>query len=82
MPSVNRAAANTSVSSPRRFILLPEELVDAPRQGPRIRRYQLTSVGAGAERRRAGISNVDIAMARIARGTPRREAWSSRLGRM
>jgi hypothetical protein len=67
MVAMNRSAANGSVSSPRRFILLPEEPVGAPRQAPRIRRYQLTSVGARAGRRRAGISNVDIATARIAR---------------
>jgi hypothetical protein len=63
---MNRSAANTSVSSPRRFILLPEETVDAPHDGPRIRRYQLTSLGQGAGRRRAGISSVDISTARIA----------------
>jgi hypothetical protein len=65
---MNRSAANTSVSSPRRFILLPEETVDAAHDGPRIRRYQLASVGQGAGRRRAGISSVDISTARIAGG--------------
>jgi hypothetical protein len=74
MLSMNRSATNSSVSSPRRFILLPEESVDAPKSGPRIRRYQLTSVGQGG-RRRAGFSNVDVAMARIARDL-------GRLGRM
>jgi hypothetical protein len=73
MTSMNRTAAS-NVSSPRRFILLPEELVDAPHEKPRIRRYQLTSLGQGG-RRRAGISNVDIATARIAREL-------GRLGRM
>jgi hypothetical protein len=72
MPVMNRSAANASVSSPRRFILLPEETVDAAHTGPRIRRYQLTSMGQGAGRRRAGISNVDKSTARIARGAPRR----------
>jgi hypothetical protein len=75
MAAMNRSAANSSVSSPRRFILLPEEAVDAPQHGPRVRRYQLTSVGQGAARRRAGIGNVDIATARIARDL-------GRLGRM
>jgi hypothetical protein len=71
MLTMNRSATKSSVSSPRRFILLPEEAVHAPHDGPRIRRYQLTSVGQGG-RRRAGFSNVDIATARIARGAPRR----------
>ncbi|HEY7962370.1 MAG TPA: hypothetical protein VID29_10645 [Solirubrobacteraceae bacterium] len=31
-------------SPPRRFLLLPEEGVDVPSQGPRIRRYRLASV--------------------------------------
>jgi hypothetical protein len=75
MRGVNRSAASPSVSSPRRFILLPEEPVDAQLHGPRIRRYQLTSVVAGAGRERAAISNVDIASARIAREL-------GRLGRM
>jgi hypothetical protein len=75
MLSMNRSAANSSVSSPRRFILLPEEPVDAPHHGPRIRRYQLTSVGQGAGRRRADLSSVDLATARIAREL-------GRLGRM
>jgi len=74
MLTMNRSATNSSVSSPRRFILLPEESVDAPHNGPRIRRYQLTSVGQGG-RRRAGIGNVDLATARIAREL-------GRLGRM
>jgi hypothetical protein len=73
--AMDRSATHSSVSSPRRFILLPEEQVDAQYRGPRIRRYQLTSVGSGAGRRRAGISNVDIATARIAREL-------GRLGRM
>jgi hypothetical protein len=67
MPAMDRSATHSSVSSPRRFIPLPGEQVDAQYRGPRIRRYQLTSVGPGAGRRRAGVSNVDIATARIAR---------------
>ncbi len=75
MHAMNRSAANSNVSSPRRFILLPEEPVNAPHHGPRIRRYQLTSVGQGAGRRRTSLSNVDIATARVAREF-------GRLGRM
>jgi hypothetical protein len=67
MLDMNRSAANQSVSPPRRFILLPEETVDGSGHGPRIRRYQLTSVGQGAGRRRAGVSGVDLARARTAR---------------
>ena len=81
---VNRSAAKASVSSPRRFILLPEELVDAldRPEHPRVRRYQLSGLGRGAGRGHAGISNAGLATARNARGGPRREAWSGRLGRM
>jgi hypothetical protein len=79
---MNRSAANASVSSPRRFILLPEEPVDAPRNGPRIRRYQLTSMGHGAGRRRAGNSNVDNSTARIAREATAPTGVVRRLGRM
>ncbi len=75
MLAMNRSANPSSVSSPRRFILLPEEQTDAQHRGPRIRRYQLTSVGTGAGHRRAGISNVDIATARMTREL-------GRLGRM
>jgi hypothetical protein len=53
-------------SSPRRFILLPEEPVRGDGQRPRIRRYQLTSVG-----QRPCASGVDGATARIA-GDPGR----------
>ncbi|HXB63447.1 MAG TPA: hypothetical protein VNV42_01095 [Solirubrobacteraceae bacterium] len=31
-------------STPRRFLLLPEEALDTPGRGPRIRRYRLASV--------------------------------------
>jgi hypothetical protein len=75
MLAMNRSANPSSVSSPRRFILLPEEQVDAQHRGPRIRRYQLTSVGTVARHRRAGISNVDIVTARMTREL-------DRLGRM
>ena len=62
MLAMNRPASNSSVTSPRRFLLLPEESVDGPSPGPRIRRYQLTSVG-----RRPGLNGIDIATARILR---------------
>jgi hypothetical protein len=75
MVAMDRSANHPSVSSPRRFILLPEEQIDAQHRGPRIRRYQLTSVGTGARHGRAGISNVDIATARMTREL-------GRLGRM
>jgi hypothetical protein len=42
---MNRPTSNSMASSPRRFVLLPEEAVDVPSQGPRIRRYRLASVG-------------------------------------
>ena len=72
---MNRSAANTNVSSPRRFILLPEEPLDVAPHGPRIRRYKLSSVGQGAGRRRADLDNIDLAMARLA-------SELGRLGRM
>jgi len=67
MLCMNRSAANPSASSPRRFILLPEEPAGAPHHGPRIRRYQLTSVGRVAGRRRAELSGVDAATATLMR---------------
>lgn len=72
---MNRSAANSTISPPRRFILVPEELADGAPQGPRIRRYKLTSVGHGAGRQRAGLSGMDVSTARIADGL-------GRLGRM
>jgi hypothetical protein len=63
---MNRSAANPGDSSPRRFILLPEETTDGVASQPRIRRYQLTRVGRGAVRRRAGLSDSEIATARMA----------------
>jgi hypothetical protein len=67
MLPMNRTAGISNVSSPRRFILLPEVVADGGRHGPRIRRFQLTSVGLGAGRRRAGLGGADIATARTAR---------------
>jgi hypothetical protein len=75
MVDVNRSAANPSVPTPRRFILLPEEGADGASLGPRIRRYTLTSVGQGAGRQRADLSGTDVSTARIAREL-------GRLGRM
>jgi hypothetical protein len=66
MLAMNRSAANSSDSSPRRFILLPEETADGVASRPRIRRYQLTRVGRGAGRRRTGLSVSEIALARMA----------------
>jgi hypothetical protein len=65
--AMDRSAANQSVSSPRRFILLPEEAVDGSDHGPRIRRYKLTSVGQGAGRRGAGVSSGDLDRAGMTR---------------
>jgi hypothetical protein len=62
MLDMNRSGLHVSISSPRRFLLLPQESVDGPSQGPRIRRYKLTSVG-----RRPGVNGVDIATVRNAR---------------
>jgi len=60
MLGMNQPHSNMSVSSPRRFILLQEESVDGRGQRPRIRRYQLSSVG-----QRPGLSGVDAATARM-----------------
>jgi len=62
---MDRSAANPSVSSPRRFILLPEEPAGGASHGRRIRRYKLSSVGQGAGRQRAGLSG-NVSKARIA----------------
>jgi hypothetical protein len=59
---MNSASPSTiSKASRRRFVLLPEEPVNGHGQRPRIRRYQLTSVG-----QRPWASGVDGATARIA----------------
>jgi hypothetical protein len=67
MATMKRSAATSSVSPPRRFILLPEETVDGSTPGRRIRRYRLTSVGGGAGRRREGMSGAEAAPVRIGR---------------
>ncbi|HEV7163200.1 MAG TPA: hypothetical protein VGN25_08100 [Solirubrobacteraceae bacterium] len=72
---MNRSAANSSNTPPRRFILLPEEMADGAPNGRRIRRYKLTSVGQAAGSQRARLSGTDVSTARIAREL-------GRLGRM
>jgi hypothetical protein len=67
MTVMNRSAAKSSEAPPRRFILLPEETTDGVASRPRIRRYQLTRVGRGAGRRRAGLSDSELVSARMAR---------------
>ncbi len=42
---MNRPIQTSMAHPPRRFLLLPEDAADVPGQGPRIRRYRLTSVG-------------------------------------
>jgi hypothetical protein len=65
MLDMNRSAANTNDSTPRRFILLPEEAADGVVSRPRIRRYQLTRVGrGGAPRRRTGLDEAELGTAR------------------
>jgi hypothetical protein len=59
---MNQPLSTDDSPAPRRFILLPEESVEGDDQGPRIRRFQLSSVG-----RRSGLNGVDVASARIAR---------------
>ena len=70
MLAMNRSAPKSNLSASRRFFLLPEESVDGPSRGPRIRRYQLTSVG-----RRRNVTEADSAAIVMAREC-------SRLGRM
>jgi len=53
-------------SSTRRFLLLPEEGLDAAGRRPRIRRYQLTRVGS-----RAAASGVQPASVSSVRGRGR-----------
>jgi hypothetical protein len=62
MLGMDQAASKSSLSRPRRFLLLPEESGDRSSRGPRIRRYQLTSVG-----RRRGTDGAVVATDVIAR---------------
>ncbi|HST55343.1 MAG TPA: hypothetical protein VLJ42_05545 [Solirubrobacteraceae bacterium] len=48
-------------SPPRRYVLLPEESADVSSQGPRIRRYRLSSVG-----RRPGLDGINPPAMRVA----------------
>jgi hypothetical protein len=65
---MNRSAANPKVSPPRRFILLPEEKATGASNGPRIRRYRLTSIGMGAGTRRVRPGGAGTTLAWNARG--------------
>jgi hypothetical protein len=58
---MNRSAANSYVTSPRRFILLPEEAAEGAPQGPRIRRYSLASFARTAGSQGAGRAEVGLA---------------------
>jgi hypothetical protein len=62
--------SKSSLSAPRRFLLLPERLGRRPAGGARIRRYQLASVG-----HRRAVDRADVATALMAHEL-------SRLGRM
>jgi len=62
MLAMNTRMADSIAQPPRRFMLLPEQGDDVSSRGPRIRRYRLASVG-----RRSGVSDLDIATARLAR---------------
>ena len=52
---------NSRISSPRRFLLLPEQERDGASRVPRVRRYQLASIGV-----RGACGAVERAAARIA----------------
>jgi hypothetical protein len=67
---MTQPASKSRLSPPRRFLLLPEESGHGPGRRPRIRRYQLTSVGQRRDTDRA-----DVATELVAREL-------SRLGRM
>jgi hypothetical protein len=70
MLTMKQPTSKSSLPPPRRFLLLREESGHGPSRGPRIRRYQLASVG-----RRSGTDGADVATALMAREL-------SRLGRM
>ncbi len=67
MVSVNQSAANSSVTPPRRFILLPEESAAGASHAPRVRRYKLTSVGSGARPQRLRPGSAELSTAGMAR---------------
>jgi hypothetical protein len=60
---MTRSLSNSMPSTPRRFLLLPEESLNAPGRGPRIRRYRLASVA-----RRSGPGSGDRSPRRPAAG--------------
>ena len=62
---------SSNPSAPRRFILVPEETALAG--SPRIRRYQLSSVGQGARPGRTVSAGVDPARTLGLRGLARLE---------
>jgi hypothetical protein len=61
MLAMNRPSQSSIDSSSRRFLLLPEEALEAPGARPQIRRYRLASIGRGG-----GLSGTDLAMAQLA----------------
>ena len=68
---MDRIAPSAFPSTPRRFILVPEETALAG--SPRIRRYQLSSVGQGARPGRTVPAGVDPARALGPHGLARLE---------
>jgi hypothetical protein len=58
---MTRSHSNQSASASRRFVLLPEDSVGQSGERPRIRRYQLASIG-----RLSASDGADIAMTRLA----------------
>jgi hypothetical protein len=61
MVDMNRSTPNSRESSSRRFLLLPEDGVDASARRPQIRRYRLASIG-----RRGALNEADLVTARMA----------------
>lgn len=46
---MTRSLMHSMQTTPRRFLLLPEESLATPGRGPRIRRYRLASVARRSE---------------------------------
>jgi hypothetical protein len=61
MLTMSQPLSNSIASSPRRFLLVPEEQDRIPVAAPRIRRYRLASVN-----RRAGFAGSDLLRAQSA----------------
>jgi hypothetical protein len=55
MLTMSQSLSNSIASSPRRFLLVPEQQDRIPVAAPRIRRYRLASVS-----RRAGFAGSDL----------------------